>query len=483
MLVVLLGAVSPAPAADRATELFQTASQQFWNGQYNRALENYRKIASSYPDHDLYWDAQFGAAKSYYEMGKMNRAAKLFRRVQRNHPEKAVRGDALFSLVEVAILQDDIIKARNLLRTFLEVYPEHPIRETARRQLTLLEKTPVSASSETGTPDGTVTEESDRPVSPPKLKPSARETKPEGLPRGDGTPDTRPLSPPPIRGGPDTGSRGDTGPRGQFPADTEASRSTNSPDTPTGASGRISPLDGVMGANGSGTDTSVASSDTATTGSRTPDNVKTPAGDTPADRSIIRPDTIASPASTRPDTPATAVPDTTENKTRKTTGNMSDTTEKMKQRFRRLDRSGRRSAAYELGRTLIGNNAAGAEEYYRMARLAHRMDRSPETGLKYLNKAIALSSNSPGKYFLLKAELLLEADRTEDASSLLGSYRSDFYRNTGSTGKARYHFLRGELLRARKKDDQAFFQYMSVLQKAPESRWGKRTKTILQNEY
>lgn len=458
VFVCLTGGVR---AADRPAELYQTASQQFWNGNYTQSLKTYRRIVENHPDHDLYWDAQFGVARSLFESGKMTPAAAVFRKVQRNHPEKNVRGDALFSLVEIAVLQDKIIKARNLLRTFLDVYDNHPIHPTAKKQLSLLERTPTAEPASVEPSEGsTGSPGSDRP---PRLKSAGEKKRPEALPTtGSADEDTRPVTPPPIRDRSDTPSVGEPGvstSEDQDTASESAGRTSVSKDT--APSNRISPValsddspgtearEPQSGASGSSRE---AATDTAPGSSSGENRSDTANGD--RSRGGVDRTTSASPSA-----------------------------ETLRKRMRNRLKEGESSSAYRAARKLIDREDARPEDFYRAAQLSHRQNNPASTSLKFLNKATALSSTTPGRHLLLKAELLLSDGQRERVSSLLATYFSDYYDNAGDQKKARYHFLRAKLHEARKQDDEAFFQYMSVLQTAPKSRWGQQAQTTLDNKY
>lgn len=480
LVVLVTVSLTPATGAERPEKLYQTASQQFWNGRYNEALVTYRNIVRAYPEHDLYWDAKFGEARSLYKLGRLNRADDVFRKVQQRHPEKAVRGDALFSIVEIAILQDDIIRARNLLETFLDVYSDHPIREAARKQLSLLKQTPTPTPAQ---PESIKSSSPSGKPGQPRLKSSGQdEGKPQSLPPEPEV-DTEPTSP-------GMRSPGDTLP--EFPDD----RSEVRPDTDsmTGTkSGRISPIEAGSSAGDTVSEETRMAQNKDTSGANpilVPPGITESTDTSPAQGKTIEqtPDTTVTqqPSTERSgtDTPVKTV--STANQAPEPGPGEDDmeegSVEVLRETARRQEKAGKTSKAFETWRKVTRQPQARAKDYYRAARLSHELSNPSETTLKLLNKSIAMSDDPRGRFFLLKAQVLLEEGREDRASSVLGTFRSDYLNGASPSETARYHFLRGELLRASNRGDEAFFQYMRVLQTAPDSRWGTRAQTIIKNE-
>ncbi|MFB6345830.1 MAG: tetratricopeptide repeat protein [bacterium] len=476
--------LSPALAEKKPSEVFHAASQAFWNGEFQRSLKHYRSIVENHPDHKLYWDARFGMAKSFYEMGKLNKARKIFEDVQYEHPDKAVRGDALFSLVEISILQDEIVHARNLLQTFLDVYTDHPIRSAAKQQLKLLEEAsvpqPPSVSEDT-------TSTSDARRTPPKLK----------SPKGEsGKPETLPPEPT-TEGSADVNT--DTG---MEPASPASSKN----DTSTPKQNRIRPgADTPAETIDNSEDTSQTASDTVSQSKEVPSKSDNPPSTTASTTKMENDTALSRLQSLRHQLEelrrrqkdlssrnqllkrrlqgqlsATSRNNDTSGAIR--SGESTGTSLKdLRRQFKRQQSANQLSDAFRTLKKLLNSQSARSRDYYKAAVLARKLAKPPGESLRYLNKAIALSSSTPGNYLLLKSELLLDRGRTSEASSLLGTVNSDYYSNMEDKHRAQYHFLQGELLKTRGNKDESFFEYMSALQTAPESSWGRRAKSKIQS--
>jgi len=79
--------VPDAPAEEVADANQKIAQAQYENGEYEKAIETYGRLAADNPDNDWYDEAQVGAARAYYKMGREKDCIDTYMKYVNRHPD------------------------------------------------------------------------------------------------------------------------------------------------------------------------------------------------------------------------------------------------------------------------------------------------------------------------------------------------------------------------------------------------------------
>lgn len=145
--VTALGAPDPEPAAkasaDRkakavapagtAAQVYARALENYRQGRFAPAREEFALFLESFPGHHLAPNALYWSGETWYAQARYDRAAEYFSRVVRDHPRHAKSPDALLKLAYSATRQGRLEQAAGYLRQLESRYPDSPASRLGRQ--------------------------------------------------------------------------------------------------------------------------------------------------------------------------------------------------------------------------------------------------------------------------------------------------------------------------------------------------------------
>ncbi len=119
------GLSSAEKKEDTATRLYLFAEELYQTGQYYRALTEYQRFNSFYPDHEMKENVTFKIGLCYFHGEKYQEGAVAFDDMNRQYPDSALGLEALF-------LAGECYRKQGLMTIAMEKFrqlAEHPIQE------------------------------------------------------------------------------------------------------------------------------------------------------------------------------------------------------------------------------------------------------------------------------------------------------------------------------------------------------------------
>ncbi len=114
---------------------YETAYRDLQRENYQLALMNFRSFLAEYPDTRLSDNAQYWIGEIYYAQGQFNQAVEEFRRVIDDYPGQDKEPAAYYKIALSFINLRDTVTARRYLISLLERYPEAPEARLAEEKL------------------------------------------------------------------------------------------------------------------------------------------------------------------------------------------------------------------------------------------------------------------------------------------------------------------------------------------------------------
>lgn len=98
---MILGAVDTAWSEKDPVEMFSFADSLYEEGDYYRAITEYKRFIFSFPRHQFFSKAEFYIAMCYFKGGKWDLASQMYRSLATRYAQKPIGKNALFHLAKV----------------------------------------------------------------------------------------------------------------------------------------------------------------------------------------------------------------------------------------------------------------------------------------------------------------------------------------------------------------------------------------------
>lgn len=144
-----LGTIAPE-SGEYPNSIFYTAEANALKGDQITAIENYQKLATMFPEHDLADDSLLRSSKIYLNRNMGEQAIDAAIRIIKYYPTRETFGDAYYQLgkiFEKDKTMKDLESAKKIYKTFLkrarageEPFASSPLRKRIERDLKNLEK-------------------------------------------------------------------------------------------------------------------------------------------------------------------------------------------------------------------------------------------------------------------------------------------------------------------------------------------------------
>ncbi len=127
-------------AALQPRDYYHNAYDDYRFGEYESAIENFRKFVDHYPDDDLADNAQYWIGEMYYKLGDFKKATEEFAKVYENYPQGNKVGDAKLKYALCLYDMKEIDRCFSQLEDLAVEYEGGRIGETALQKLQKLRK-------------------------------------------------------------------------------------------------------------------------------------------------------------------------------------------------------------------------------------------------------------------------------------------------------------------------------------------------------
>jgi len=138
----------PAPLLTPANpeEDYRRAKQDYDRGNLELAKLEFEEYLRLYPDSELAPNAQFWLAECYFKSGDLRRAVEEFRKVYTEFPENVKMADAMLNEAYALLRLEQNEAAVKLLKRVISEYPVSPAAQSAKIKLDALAKSGVDIS-------------------------------------------------------------------------------------------------------------------------------------------------------------------------------------------------------------------------------------------------------------------------------------------------------------------------------------------------
>lgn len=129
-----LGTVeSGKPAANAsAEEIWRLGSSAFESGKFNDALEIFRRLLQTYPNHDRADDAQYFRGQAYTNLKDWDAAIREYQRLFDKFPQSSLADDGLYFAALAAEAQKNCAEARTYLGLIKQKYPDSNVSKISQ---------------------------------------------------------------------------------------------------------------------------------------------------------------------------------------------------------------------------------------------------------------------------------------------------------------------------------------------------------------
>jgi len=121
-----------------AEKLFQFAESLFKEGEYYRAITEYKRFISYYPENSLIGNAMYQIGNCYFQAEKWDEAIKSFKEFNSKYPDSALAKEALQKTGESYLNKGDKENAKKIFDLIKEKYPEDDVSNKAKINLGMI---------------------------------------------------------------------------------------------------------------------------------------------------------------------------------------------------------------------------------------------------------------------------------------------------------------------------------------------------------
>ncbi len=126
----------------RMADLYKDANETFQKGDVEGARKKFEALLKQYPNTELSGNAQFWIGETYYQKRDFERAILEYEKAITKYPEGSKIPAALFKQALAFLELGDKTNARNLFRRVIERFPHSDQAEMAKKKLEAMNKTP-----------------------------------------------------------------------------------------------------------------------------------------------------------------------------------------------------------------------------------------------------------------------------------------------------------------------------------------------------
>lgn len=119
---------------------YQAAFDQLMDGQYESAIQSFRRFLGNYPDSEYADNARYWLGEAYYVQQDYEKALEAFKRVQRDYPGSDKVPAALLKEGYTYYELQDYRMARKTLLAVTERFPDHRVAKLARQRMDRIRK-------------------------------------------------------------------------------------------------------------------------------------------------------------------------------------------------------------------------------------------------------------------------------------------------------------------------------------------------------
>ncbi|MGM0380851.1 MAG: tetratricopeptide repeat protein [bacterium] len=479
--VVLIAVIVVFPVrAEGPKELYERANSNYWDDNNQQAVKLFKQFIEQYPEHELIQDAKFGLAQAYYEADRLDEATRLFEEVESEHPVTGVRGDALYGQIQAALLEDEPVRARKLMSKFQDKFSGHSLAPAVKNQLEDLQPPGEKENSSSGSAGG---------ITPPPV--FSGETQAQA-PAADK---------PGASDGEDTSSADDLDnnlPELRFAVTSESNEEaeTSPESSPEVSPGELKEKERKINSLQSKIELQADTIEKLHTENRglsreikdmeniitdqqdKIDQLKTEKEKSTEENKILR-QRIEEDISfilTGVDTPPMNNGFTLEEIEGELTRSAAY--------HRELTRQALEVGNYQVAQKNIEKVLEKEPEpgdYYLAARVKWEAEKDSEEALELLAEAPAVEESSVDR-LLLEMELLLDQEKFDRLSEIEAKYSERINRKGKKEDIAHWNYLQGRRYLKQNKHDQAFFELMKVIRRAPASSWAEEARQLINDE-